>query len=79
MRICGEETSGEVAIVRTGAPVPDGSGNIDVPGHPVRVSGRWTSDTTLLLAISGTAPLPPPQRVDGVTVTFVRLVDPGLR
>jgi hypothetical protein len=45
VRICGEETSGEVAIVRTGAVVPDGSGNIDVPGRPIRVSGRWTSDT----------------------------------
>lgn len=77
VRICGDRTTGEVEIVRTGALVPDRPGNIDVPGHPVEVSGRWTSDATLILAVPGTIALPKPERVDGVTVTFVRLVKPG--
>src|SRR5215471_8017884 len=77
VRICGDRATGEVEIVQKGAPVPDRPGNIDVPGHPIEVSGRWTSDAALILAVPGTNALPKPQRIDGVTVTFVRLIKPG--
>jgi len=76
VRVCGEQASGEVEIVAKGGPVPDRAGNVDVPGHPIRVSARWDSNDVVLLEIPGTGPLPKPVRVEGVTITFFRLSDP---
>jgi hypothetical protein len=74
-RVCGEHATGEVELARKGTPLPDRPGNVDVPGRPIRVSARWASNDAVFLGIPGTDPLPKPLHVDGVTVTFVRLMD----
>ena len=72
-RVCGERASGEVEITAKGGPVPDRPGNVDVPGHPLRTSARWTSNDAVVVEIPGTSAPPKPLKVDGVTVTFSRL------
>jgi hypothetical protein len=72
-RVCGEQATGEVEIAAKGAPVPDRPGNVDVPGHPIRTSARWTSNDAVAVEIPGTGAAPKPLKVDGVTVTFSRL------
>jgi hypothetical protein len=74
-RVCGDETSGEVEISSKGAPVPDRPGNVDVPGHPLRVSSRWTSNDAVVIAIPGKGSPPRPLRVDGVTITFAWIAE----
>jgi hypothetical protein len=75
VRVCGERATGEVEIASKGASVPDRAGNVDVPGHPIRVSARWASNEAVFLGIAGTGSLPRALRVDGVTITFVRSPD----
>lgn len=72
IRLCGTAYTGEKAIVTKGAPLPDGPGNVTLPGHPVRTVARWATTDTVIIASPAAGPSPREFRVNGVTVRYVR-------
>ncbi len=72
VRRCETGYSGEVAIVPKSKPVPDGPGNVVLPGHPMNVTARWSTVDTVILASPDANPSPQQTRVDGITVLYVR-------
>lgn len=72
VRRCGADYSSEVALVPKGQPLPDGPGNVGLPGHPKKLVARWSAADTVIIASPAAGPSPYQTRVEGVTIVYVR-------